>query len=187
MSGNLLQHIATVKEEYDLLVCRPDIALLGREGNVLVVIEVVVTHPPEEKVLHHYKESDVVVLQINLASDGDLNEVEAKIKKPDKVAYCMKKGCPNYGASTIERLIQISGSRCARCMAPIEKYSIVVRTMFGEQSSLNFSETEIAQLKAWSGSVTVKHESGSNEMYPIFTCENCKRLFYQYGRRSPRL
>ena len=53
---NLLEGIADVETEYDLKVCKPDIALLDKNRNVVSVIEVIVSHKPEEKVISYYKE-----------------------------------------------------------------------------------------------------------------------------------
>lgn len=183
LSGNLLRHVTTVKEEFDLKVCRPDIALLDLEGNVLVAIEVVVTHAPEDKVLDYYREAGVVLVQINLSSEGDLNEVEARIERPDKVDYCMKPGCKNYGASTIERVTQHIPTECPRCYSQIEMYSILVRSLFGEQKSLEFLETEIDLLKRRSPRVSMANVSGSNQMRPILRCEECIRRAHQYRSR----
>jgi hypothetical protein len=55
-SGNLLDKVDSVKIEYRLNDCIPDIALLDVEQNVFAVIEIVVTHQPEEHVLQYYKE-----------------------------------------------------------------------------------------------------------------------------------
>ena len=187
MSGNLLRHVAKIREEYDLSSCRPDIALLDRNENAIVVIEVVVTHAPEDKVIAFYREKDVVLVQINLSSDSDLNEVEARIERPDSVDYCTNWRCAKYGASTIKREIQLTPTPCGRCFAPLPKFSISVMSLFGEQSSRDFSEQEIGQVKARFPNVTVHHEPGSNETRPVSPCENCRRLAYRYGIRRPRL
>jgi ssDNA-binding Zn-finger/Zn-ribbon topoisomerase 1 len=186
LSGNLLWRVATAKEELDLKVCRPDIALLDREGDVLAVIEVVVTHAPEDNALNYYREADVVLVQINLSSENDLNEIEARIKKPDRVDYCMKPSCKNYGAPTIERVTQHIPSHCPKCHAQLERYSILVRSLFGERESLEFLETEIGQLKARSSRISEVNVSGSNQKRPVLTCENCLRLSYQFRGRSRR-
>lgn len=187
MSGNLLLHAAKVKEEFDLSSCRPDIALLDRNENVIVAIEIVVTHAPEDKVIHFYKEGRIVLLQINLSSDTDLNEVEARVSRPDSVDYCMNRVCASYSASTINRTIQAARASCGRCRAPLETYRIMVRSLFGEQPSLSFSNTEIDAVKARSNRITVVKDPDTHEPRPVFACENCKRLAYMYGRRSPRL
>jgi hypothetical protein len=42
-SGNLLENVSSIKEEYPLETCRPDVALLDNEENVFAAIEIVVT------------------------------------------------------------------------------------------------------------------------------------------------
>lgn len=187
MSGDLLLHAAKVKEEFDLSSCRPDIALLDRNESVIAAIEIVVTHAPEDTAVQFYKERGIVLLQINLSSDNELNKVEARVSSPDSVDYCMNRVCSSYSASTIKRAIQAARTLCGRCRSPLETYRVLVSSLFGKQSSLSFSNNEIDALKARSNMVTVIKDPDTHEPRPVFTCENCKRLDYMYGRRSPRL
>ena len=56
---NLLKNVADVKIEYDLGVCRPDIALLDSNGNVIKVIEIIVRHKPTENTSKYYIENNI--------------------------------------------------------------------------------------------------------------------------------
>ena len=69
--GNLLKKAVEVVEEYDLGVCRPDIALLDTNGDVVIVIEVIVTHEPEPEVLDFYNSKRIACLQIRIDSFDD--------------------------------------------------------------------------------------------------------------------
>jgi hypothetical protein len=70
--GNLLKKISDVKLEYNLGKCQPDIALLDAHENVHAVIEVVVTHKPEEQAVKFYKDNDIILIEHVLKSDLDL-------------------------------------------------------------------------------------------------------------------
>jgi phosphoheptose isomerase len=88
-SGNLLKKAASIKGEYNLEVCKPDIALLDEKENVFAVIEIVVWHKPEEKVLQYYQDNNIILIQINIHSENDLEHIEEKITNPDFVGFCL--------------------------------------------------------------------------------------------------
>ncbi|MED1784000.1 hypothetical protein P4V43_19435 [Brevibacillus fortis] len=73
--GNLIKKCNNVKMEFAMEQARPDIALLDSQGNVIAVIEIVVTHRPEEKVLAFYRENNIIVITIELTKEDDLNRV----------------------------------------------------------------------------------------------------------------
>jgi len=97
---NLLTKNCEVKDEYNMGKCRPDIALLEEDGTVYAVFEIVVTHKPEDNVLNYYKEKNIIVIQIELNSESNLdniNEIFNKhskiIVKPDYLEACINKNC----------------------------------------------------------------------------------------------
>lgn len=134
--GNLLAKTTSIEEEYNLKVCQPDIALLNAEDNVIVAIEVVVTHDPEDKVLQFYKENDIILIQINLSSDKDLNNIESKISTPNIVGYCLSPKCSISKRYSIDRKILVGKDSCGRCYHPIERYLIQIDSTFGVQQTM---------------------------------------------------
>jgi hypothetical protein len=101
--GNLIQCAADVKEEYQMENCRADIALLGQEGKPFAVIEIVVTHKPEEVAITYYKENKIVLIQVELDTEDDLENIDAKINKPTSIDYCFNPKCPNHGEYVFNR------------------------------------------------------------------------------------
>lgn len=87
---NLLEKVTKVTLEYDLGVCRPDIALFDDNDNLLFVIEVVVTHKPKPEVLKYYEENKVVCLQIMVDNFTDCKNVMKKLSHPitDSTILC---------------------------------------------------------------------------------------------------
>lgn len=80
--GNLLKKIKSVKVEHTLAVCKPDIALFDENGKVFAVIEIVVTHKPEESVLKFYRDNNIILIQKNLHHDNDIYELEKAVFYP---------------------------------------------------------------------------------------------------------
>lgn len=186
IAGNLLHNITRVAEEHNLSFCRPDIALLDSGGNVFAVIEIVVTHPPEDNTLYYYKEADVVLIQIDLTSDDDLNHIKEKLLTPSLVDYCYNPACSNYAPSTTRRGIQVTRASCGRCFSPIERYSIEISTPFGSLKSNNFTDKEIDLVRSLRTNIEVRKNPRTKEKHPVFVCTNCKR-FRSIYRPNPRL
>ncbi|MCL1991580.1 MAG: competence protein CoiA [Spirochaetes bacterium] len=94
-NGNLLHDIIDVKTEYNLTECRPDIALIPKNGNMPIIIEIIDKHEPEKNVIDYCEKNKIVLIKIKLNSINDLEDIENKIKHPTDVIYAAE-GCPNY-------------------------------------------------------------------------------------------
>lgn len=178
---NLLQKVTSIREEYNLKICQPDIALLDTEENVIAVIEIVVTHKPEEKVLQYYKENKIILVQVDLSSDEDLKNVEKKVSIPSIVDYCLNPGCSTSDRYSISRKIVRYPDKCGRCYQPVERYLIEMNGELGRQRSLNFTDSEISFVKSKINYIEVKTDKLTNEKYPIRACLSCKRMQMRRG------
>lgn len=119
-TGNLLKKVKSVKVEYYMKECQPDIALLDKSDNVYAVIEVVVTHKPEENVLEFYSDKNIILILINLTSDEDLENLENKISKPDIVKFCYNPKCEKCKHHQQKTKMIIIVGDCWRCDKPIK-------------------------------------------------------------------
>jgi len=183
-SGNLMGKADLIKEEYALGECRPDIALLDKEENVLGVIEIVVTHEPEESVLQYYKANKITLIQIDLISEEDLNKVEEKAKNPDIVDLCLSHKCQNRDNYKINRKVICFRDKCGRCFSEIVRFKIEIDSVVGKQYLQDFTEDEMNLVKSNCNSIIIREDPVTEEKYPIFDCENCKRIRSKYaGRR----
>jgi hypothetical protein len=184
-SGNLLEKATLIKEEYALGECRPDIALLDKEENVLAVIELVDAHKPEESVLQYYREREITLIQINLTSEEDLMSVEEKIKNPDIVDLCLNPKCPNRERYKISRNALYFPIQCGRGFHKVQGFMIGIECIFGRQTSRNFTEDEINKVTLWAAANNIEITVGSNEAkekYPQSICSNCKIMLSKYRR-----
>jgi len=174
--GNLLEDIHSIREEYNLRVCQPDIALLDANEEVAAAIEIVVTHEPEENALQYYKENKIILIQINLSSEEDLKLIGKRITNLDNVNYCLNPRCSYYGWYPIKRKIKAYLDKCNRCYQPIEKYCIEIDSRFGKFYSLNFTENEISNVKLHNANVQIRVNQSTKEEYPSSICLTCKML-----------
>lgn len=181
-AGNLLTNVEFIKEEYFHGDCRSDIALLNDEEKILVAIEIVVTHMPEEKTLKYYEENNIVLIRIDLTSEDDLVNVIEKATNPNLVTYCINPVCHSYIEQNTQRKIIISNYRCGRCLFPIEKYYIEIDGIFGKSISRHFQDKEIEMVKSRRNNIEVRIDVGEKQKYPYFVCINCKRILTKYRR-----
>lgn len=182
-SGNLLENVFSIREEYSLGECKPDIALIDKMERVVAVIEVVVSHEPEDTVLQYYKTNHMVLVRIDLASDEDLKRVVAKAANPSIVGLCLDPRCSNYGKGETRRELIIETRSCNRCLAPMKACVIATRHAFGTLHSADFGKDEMESAKASGVWFEMRFENGTGEAHPQIICLNCKKLRSRYESR----
>ncbi|TSD66351.1 hypothetical protein FFF34_002820 [Inquilinus sp. KBS0705] len=119
-SGNLLKKITGLKVEHNLVVCQPDIALFDKENKVFAVIEVVVSHKPEQSALDYYKRNNIIMIQINLSSDIDIDNIDSKIANPNRITTCVNPPCTVCGYAKQKTLLGIYSGQCSYCNSPMK-------------------------------------------------------------------
>lgn len=173
-TGDLLEKAVVVKEEYSLGSCRPDIVLLDKNEEVIVAIEIVVTHPPEESTLQYYRDNKIVLIQINLSTEDELRKVLARIRKPDLVVYCMNRMCANCVRYEIGRSLRKEVIPCELCMrAPIERYSVVLDGRFGQIETRDFTDSEIDSIRSVRYNIMISTDRETGGKYPRYICPVC--------------
>jgi hypothetical protein len=182
-TGNILAKVASIKEEYNLVECRPDIALLDEDEGVVAVVEIVVTHKPEESVLQYYKMNHIVLIQIDVSSEDDLKRVEEKAKNPSTVELCLNSKCTNYGNIKTRRDLLIGTKMCNACFGLINVCTVRTSHVFGILHSTDFSENEIELAKAKGVRFEMRVNDATNEDYPQIICWNCKKIRSRFASR----
>lgn len=182
-TGNLLEKVCSVEEEYALDGCRPDIALLDDQQRVVAVIEIVVTHSPDEYALRYYRDRHIVLIEINVSSEEELLRVEERVMRPDAVDFCMNPNCQNSDRHPIDRKVIVRASRCGRCFSKTETYRVVVDGVFGKHESRGFTDGEIDLVKNRHRNIRIVFDQATKGKYPVYDCLNCRRFQSRYRRR----
>ena len=184
---NLLEKASQIREEHDLKVCRPDIALLNNNGKVIAAIEIVVTHAPEENAIKYYKENGITLIQLNLQSEEDLFKVKEKITNPDRVNFCLKPNCPAFDFHKINRKLIVGFVRCRNCGSKIKSYRLEVDSVFGKMNTDNLTENELKLLVEHGVQMKVKTDRLTGINIPVIKCVNCENrnrmIKSKYNRR----
>jgi len=145
---NLLENTVTIKEELNLKKCRPDLALLDKNNQVVAAIEIVVTHEPEENAIQYFKEKGITLIQLNLTSENDLDNIEQLISNPSIVNYCINPICKNLHNHEVKRNLRIGNVVCKNCRNKTLSYQLVSESAFGRINSPYLTENEIANLES---------------------------------------
>ncbi len=184
--GNLLKKAINVVTEYNLGICQPDIALLDREGNVIIVIEVVVSHSPEPAVLEYYNNNKIACLQIKVDDYPDCNNIEEKLSHPNNVNLCPQPICKICGGIMYQPKLAIFETECWKCKRNMRLAMIIISSkMILYPDDFNEEDIKLAQ----SLGVTIKKQYSKtiNESYLANTCDHCNAFigdFYMYDYLS---
>lgn len=114
-TGNLLKKAVKVILEHRLEFCRPDIALLDGQNSTAAVVEVIVTHPPTQKVLNYYRENNIALVSFKLKSDTDINRLDMNTLNPDDIDICKNPKCSKCGNYMSKKYLFIVDKRCWNC------------------------------------------------------------------------
>lgn len=124
--GNLFKKAVKVVEEYGMQSCRPDIALLDKDNNVVIVIEIVVTHEPSPKVVLFYDENRIACLQIKVTDFDECENIEKKLSHPDRVNLCPNPICKKCGHTMNHVKLVTKRVFCSICHTEL-RFPIIIK------------------------------------------------------------
>ena len=167
--GNMLKKARTVCLEYDLDICRPDVALLDADGKIVIAIEVIVTHKPEPETIAYYNAHKIACLQINVSDFSDCENVEEKLMHPDSVNLCPAPICKICGQRMHMAKMVIKSIPCSHC----GKFMRIA--MIKSNFSWTFDCTKFTKMD-----VELANKNGANiqidlnnSSYSSYVCKHC--------------
>ena len=173
-SGNLLKKAVRVETEFNLGVCQPDVALLDKDGNVVIAIEVVVAHSPEFAALTYYNENKIACLQINVEDFPDCDNIEEKLSHPDKVNLCPNPICEKCGRIMNRPKLAIYAGRCWKCESDMKVAMITSSKCILYPRDFNADDIKLAQ--SMGVILQMQYSKTVNETYLANTCGRCKKF-----------
>ena len=113
---NLVQDVAQVRLEHSLGSLRPDIVLFGADDKVRAVVEIVVSHAPEENVLGYCTTNKIPVFEYRIKKIGDLEAMRmAERLDPSKATFCTRPKCEKCGKPLFPRMLFVVPGKCWKC------------------------------------------------------------------------
>jgi hypothetical protein len=178
-TGNLLKTVADVKTEYNMNVCQPDIALFNSAGRLFAVIEIIVTHKPEDKVVAYYKDNNIILIEIILASDDDINNIEQKISNPDLIDFCYNPKCPVCGEFQTKKELVILDAHCRRCGNPM-KVTYIILTNTGHLTPPEFNDNDIKIARTNGVILDMRYSKTMKSKYLANICPRCRAFIGEF-------
>lgn len=183
-SGNLLKEAVKVAEEHTLKSCRPDIALFNKNGEVIIVIEIVVTHKPEPETIKYYDDNKIACIQIKVESFDDCDIINYKIANPDKVNICPNPVCEKCNNRKNSRKFIITEAPCWKCgrnmrIAMIKKGEF--SNFYGPEE---FTQKEIETAKQNGVYIEKQYSKTMHESYYANICNHCKAFIGEFYLRN---
>lgn len=181
-TGNLLKKAVCVKLEHNLGTCQPDIALLDENDRVIAVIEVIVTHEPEQAALEYYEQNQIYVIRYSLKFDNDIERLDAEVLKPDDINLCVNQKCKECGKNMQKKQLIIINSKCWKCYSPMKVAALQSRLRNIELSDFSKEDIELANQKGCF--LKVQYSNVEKGKYVANTCRRCNRFIgnhYLFG------
>ncbi|MBD1900322.1 hypothetical protein H6F50_16530 [Coleofasciculus sp. FACHB-712] len=171
-TGNLLKKAVQVKLEHNLGVCKPDIALLDKDNKVIAVIEVVVSHSPEQSTLDYYERNKIALIQYILTTDEDISRLNNPLIEPDKVNFCRNPKCNDCGRYKSKKYLLIINACCWKCSELMKVAAIDGDDGYISTSDFSESDRELANEKG--ARVISQYSQTVGRTYFANTCRKCK-------------
>lgn len=187
--GNLVKKAVTVVTEYDLGVCKPDIALLDSNGKVIIVVEVVVTHKPDDSAIQYYKDNKIACLLINVEDFSDCDNIQKKLLHPDSVyiILCPNPICKKCGRRMNTATMETMNIPCWICGEEIKVAHITTTASFEDlySRSLNpyeFNHEELQRALQLGVNMSKKHSRRHKQEYYVNACKYCNMIVKDIDR-----
>nr|DAN31051.1 MAG TPA: DNA topoisomerase I [Caudoviricetes sp.] len=169
---NLLTGVASVKVEYRLSDCQPDIALLTADNTVKAVIEVVVKHKPEDYAVKYYKDNEIILIQIDLRSFDDIDHLEERLQHPTKVAFCLSPVCEICGKRKNTARMRIVDTHCWKCGNKM-KMALIDGCAYSYLGPTDFNKNELRLAAKHGVTIKERYSQTVEDSYLANVCNTC--------------
>ena len=178
--GNLLKKAVDIIPEYDLGVCKPDIALLDKNGKVIIVIEVVVTHSPESKTMEYYDSNNIACLLYYVNDFEDCERIEEKLSSPDYVNKCPNPICKKCrGIMNRAKMVTVT-TDCYNCGKEMKIAMIICNSENKILTPAKFNEQEINIAKSLGVNLEKRYSKTMHDSYMANVCKHCNAFVGEY-------
>jgi ssDNA-binding Zn-finger/Zn-ribbon topoisomerase 1 len=171
-SLNLLENVCRVALEKKLDNCRPDISLLDSDNQARALLEIVVSHRPDRKIIEYCNERNIPLLIFRIANAEALEQIGLyRNLNPSVVLYCLRDRCPKCGAPLFEKRLFTINNSCWRCGAPMKLAAMKINNKLYGITHFSEADCLIAREK---GIIFREHfNKKSRQRELAVACPNC--------------
>jgi len=179
-NGDLLKKVVDAKMEYDTGNFKPDIALFDIDERLFSVLEIVVTHSPDEGAKTFYNQNDVIVIEFHVKSEEELDQLNRPILEPAKVSICLHPKCDNCGERVSKKYINIISVECWYCKATMKAAFLTASDGANLGGPAEFSDNEIALSRKYGVILDNKYSNTMGKSYLANVCPQCERFIGEF-------
>lgn len=170
--GNLVKLATTVVMEKTFGRCRPDLTILKENGQPVAILEVVVSHKPDDNVLAYVAEQSATLVEFHVDSYDDIETLgQASILKPTKVTLCPKPKCLQCARPLDAKILHVVDGTCWKCTATMKIALLCIEGML--MGPENFSKKEIQLARQLGAILKVNYSRTAQREYLSSTCGGC--------------
>ena len=171
-TGNLLRKARSVLVEHALQGCRPDLTLFDEHDTPVVIIEIVVSHHPEEHVREFCRRNGIGLLEYHINTDDDVESLRALTNFRATIgSVCVRKKCPLCKAPVRSVMLHVVEGNCWKCNCSMKIAFSECEGMMSGPPSFGALALQVARQRG-----AILRERFSNvvkERYLANTCGNC--------------
>lgn len=169
---NLVKMATRVEVEMNLGPCRPDLTLLDRSGSPVAILEVVVSHQPDDNVRAFASSADVPVVQFNIDSAEDLEPIASSSPLvAATVDRCTRPKCARCGHPLYRATLHVVVAPCWKCTAPM---NVAMLEIEGQcMGPDRFSRADIELARKLGVLLKVNYSKTTHSSYLANTCPQC--------------
>ncbi|MGZ4971244.1 MAG: hypothetical protein ACXWDN_00665 [Limisphaerales bacterium] len=160
-----------IEVEFFLNPCRPDLTLFDAHGKAIAIIEIIVTHKPEDSVREYCKRNNIALVEYQIDSEKDLEDIEADMFEPDRVSSCTSKKCPRCSEPLSPVLLIVVDGNCWKCKSPMRIAYSDTDGMYSGPTDFTKLQQDLAEQQ---GAVLRENYSKTREeSYVSNSCPTC--------------
>ena len=173
--ANLLRRAKKAYLEYKLGDCKPDIALLTENDVPVAVVEIVVTHKPEDSAVTYYQQNKIAVVECDIGQGSDLELIQSnEILNASRVDQCTNPRCKQCGNPFGDKIILfIVPQPCRRCERTMKV--CFIRSRYDFRGPKDFDEREVLIAQQNGAQLEKQFSQTINQAYFANTCSQCRR------------
>lgn len=160
---------------------RPDVLLTDKNNKPVAVIEVVVTHAPEDHYVDFLKKEGIILIRFDLKNEKDIKKLRQKTVKPTSMEYCTNPKCKKCGKHELLSKMLIITSECWNqdCNSPLN-VAVIESENGGLITPKDFSQKDVDIAKEHGAIIRSKFSKTAQEEYLANICLHCNQMIGEH-------
>ncbi len=169
---NMVEYVEDVAMEKHLGSLRPDLTLVASGGRIHSIVEVVVTHTPDENVSTYVEANGVPLIEFRVKTADDLeNMVKSDALEPTKTNLCLRPRCRECRRPLNNVVLHVVEDDCWKCGEPMKIAILDIEGLM--RGPEDFLDIEVAAARELGAELRVNYSKTMKTRYLSSTCKSC--------------